>query len=307
MQHRPYPRLFPTDHDVELVQAYRKDKPLSLHLLNTLPLRQSHSSDLDEALRYFQHAKLAPSQKSRGLQDYPQLLRALERGKSLTPKQLAALQGYYKQLGPQTSPALKPDTYALPKIQITRSYLIRLKNHLERLLHYLHHGIRLRLTLPQYQVFRMLLMPELIFYHMNPATFFCRGTPHVDFFQWSRLYGLVNFEALSPENDWLTLRDTATTNLLIENKTEQTLEQSLLLEENLLVQNEQQIETLITNERFVSIYLEDRAGRLLEDCVKDYEIQHALQNTLIQPAPTPRIILTAPHPTLSLHLGPQFS
>lgn len=144
--------------------------------------------------------KLTPPHDS-----YFELLKAFKEGKPLNYQQLHFLQWHHQRLSsPRLTPLLryyqipkKTGSFLLPQ-NLNKPNITNLKKRLELTLQVLHHGFELELTADQFKDLKKLATPELVFYHGNPyltgAPLFPGGVPHIDFFQWGNLYGIVKYE-----------------------------------------------------------------------------------------------------------------
>lgn len=140
-----------------------------------------------------------------------QILMAFNNGKPLTSDQLNFLRRYHHMLNNPMIDSVcryygiinnKHNKVHLQKPRHALDFLDNLKEKVTA-------GIKhtrshcLHLTLKQLLQFKVMLMNELIFLHGNHtltgAPFFPGGVPHVEFFQWGNLFGIVKYEEILGE------------------------------------------------------------------------------------------------------------
>lgn len=192
-----------------------------------------------------------------GYNKYKQILKLILAGKPLRADQKQVLYDYCYQFGPDFNEYLKKDWLypkhpsVLQKYLKSNSFLAHHKplvsEAVEEILQHHPEGIdidyqanelaEIRLSFART---RMLSIADLILVYGNQtltsAPFMAGGLPHIEFFEWGNVFGVIKYVAVTGETD---------TNILVhfEKKQEQTLEQYKLafarkLIESLIAQND---------------------------------------------------------------------
>lgn len=106
---------------------------------------------------------------------------------------LEAVARYYLD-GSQFSPKTRQYSFIKPRSILSLTDIENLRRRLTLMLNITNHGIQISLTPAQFMQLKNSL-GELLFLHGNQvltgAPFFPGGVPHVDFFQWGNLMGVV--------------------------------------------------------------------------------------------------------------------
>lgn len=146
---------------------------------------------------------------------YVDILSCFQQGKPLSNNQLNFLRRYSSKISDPTIDAV------VKYYKIFNQELQRKSNKIGKALNYqflqnlykllsnkFSCGIEtfeIKLTRKQFFQFKTLLLNDLIYFHGNHvltgAPFFAGGLPHVDFFQWGNLFGIVKYEEILGEKN----------------------------------------------------------------------------------------------------------
>src|SRR3990167_4377787 len=147
---------------------------------------------------------------------FSDILRCFENGKPLSSEQIHFLARYEKllssyKLDPVLRYYLKSQHYLAKKLpaitfsdtRFTHLSVQHIKQQVTQVLKENLSHVDLKMTPEQFAQFRLLSIHELIFWHGNQfltgAPFYPGGIPHVIYFQWGNLFGIVKMNVLSEE------------------------------------------------------------------------------------------------------------